>query len=136
MAKFFKLEVVVPDREVFNEEVSSLTVPGAAGEFGVWARHEPLVSILKPGTFTVAQGARRYFYFVSGGFIEVTPQSVTVLAEAFEPADEINVEEEEKNRKRSQDKMAKTKDPVERDAARAAFARAQARLLTVKKAKA
>ncbi len=135
MAKFFKLEVVVPEREIFSEEVSFITVPGAAGEFGVLARHEPLISILKPGAFLVAQGQARKFYFVSGGFIEVTPASTTVLAEEFEPVEEINVEQEEKARKKAQEKIAKSKDPVEKDAARAILARAQARLATVKKSK-
>jgi F-type H+-transporting ATPase subunit epsilon len=136
MAKFFKLEVVAPDREVFNEEVSAITVPGAGGEFGVLARHEPLVSILKPGTFVVSQGVKRAYYFVSGGFIEVTPDSATVLAEEFEVASEINEEQEEKARKRALEKIAKTKDPVEKEASRAILVRAQARLSTLKKAKA
>ena len=135
MPKFFKLEVVVPDREIFSEEVSFITVPGAAGEFGVLARHEPLVSILNPGPFLVAQGATRKFYFVSGGFIEVTPSSVTVLAEEFEPVEEINEEQEEKARKQALEKLAKSKDAVEKDASRGILRRAQARLAAVKKSK-
>ncbi|HET9869249.1 MAG TPA: ATP synthase F1 subunit epsilon, partial [bacterium] len=133
---FFKLQVVAPDHEVFHEEVSGLTAPGAGGEFGVLARHEPLLSSLKPGAFTVDQGATRTVYFVSGGFIEVTPTAVTVLAEEFEPARDIDGEQEERARKKAQEKIARTKDPVERDANRAILARAQARLAAVQKAQA
>ncbi|MGH7738789.1 MAG: ATP synthase F1 subunit epsilon [bacterium] len=135
MRKSFRLEVAAPDREILSTDVSAITVPGAGGEFGVWARHEPLVSALKPGAFTVVENGERRLYFVSGGFIEVTPVSATVLVEEFEPVEDIDAEREEKNRKHATEKMAKSKDAVEKEAAHAARRRAEARLLAVQKSK-
>jgi F-type H+-transporting ATPase subunit epsilon len=136
MPKTFKLQVVIPDREVLAEEVTSVMVPGGDGEFTVWARHASLLSNLRPGTLTIVSENKKSFYFVSGGFIEVTPASVTVLAEEFEPAGEINQEKAERAKKDARAILAKPKEKAEIQAAKASLARALARLKAVQQSQA
>ena len=82
MADTFKLELVSPERLLVSEEVAQVEVPGAEGAFTVLPRHAPLLSALRPGLLDIGQaGGERRRYFVRGGFAEVGPAGLTVLAE-------------------------------------------------------
>ena len=77
-----KFELVSPERLVLSEDVDMVVVPGSEGDFGVLAGHSPVVSTLRFGTIEVHDnGAVKDRIFVAGGFAEVTPEGVTVLAE-------------------------------------------------------
>jgi len=77
-----KFELVSPERLVLSEDVDMVVVPGSEGDFGVLAGHSPVVSTLRFGTIEVHDnGAIKDRIFVAGGFAEVTPEGVTVLAE-------------------------------------------------------
>ncbi len=77
-----KFELVSPERLVLSENVDMVVVPGSEGDFGVLAGHSPVVSTLRFGTIEVHDnGAVKDRIFVAGGFAEVTPEGVTVLAE-------------------------------------------------------
>jgi F-type H+-transporting ATPase subunit epsilon len=77
-----KFELVSPERLVLSENVDMVVVPGSEGDFGVLAGHSPVVSTLRFGTIEVHDdGAVKDRIFVAGGFAEVTPDGVTVLAE-------------------------------------------------------
>ncbi|HXL72056.1 MAG TPA: ATP synthase F1 subunit epsilon [bacterium] len=135
MAKTFKLQLVAPDSPALTEEVTSVILPGGAGEFGVLARHMPLISTLKPGTLEVTRDGVKEFYFLAGGYVEVNPTSVIVLAEEYEKSDIINVERATLSKKQAEEKLASKAEGVSILKEKQALARNNARLQTVDKAK-
>lgn len=93
----FSLSVVAPDRSVVEERVTSVTAPGEEGYLGVWAGHEPLIAGIKTGVLEYTDSAsNRRFVAIGGGFAEVTPERVTILADSAELATEIDASEAER----------------------------------------
>jgi len=80
------LEIVTPERSLVREEVDEVQVPGAEGYFGVLPGHAPLLAMLKSGELWYRIGSRRETVPIAGGFVEVLPDRVTVLAEVAESA--------------------------------------------------
>lgn len=80
MAKLH-FSLVAPERELVNEEVDQVDVPGAEGEFGVLPNHAPVMTIVQPGALRVYNNGAVRKIFVNGGFADVTPAGLTVLAE-------------------------------------------------------
>ena len=136
MSKTFTLNLVAPDRPSLTEEVTSVVLPGGAGEFGVLAGHMPLISTLKAGTLEVTKGGVKEFYFIAGGYAEVNGKSVIILAEEYERAEEIDVERSKLSQKQAQEKLASKAEGVNALKERHSLDRNTARLLTVEKAKA
>jgi F-type H+-transporting ATPase subunit epsilon len=98
MARTFSLSVVAPDRSILDDEpVTSLVAPGTEGYFGVMAGHTPLIAALRPGLLEYVDAATgsRSFVAVGGGFVEVTPTKVTVLADDAERTQDIDVAQAE-----------------------------------------
>ena len=91
MADKIQLEVVTPERRVLGEPVDMVTVPGLNGELGVLPGHTPLISQLKTGVLSYLQDGRTTQLLVSGGFVEVRDDHVSVLAEIAERPEEIDV---------------------------------------------
>ena len=87
-----KLEIITPERKVFDDTVDSVTVPTMTGEVGILPNHAPLISTLKSGVLTVSTKGSSERMVVSGGFLEVSSNKVSVLTDIAEKADEINVE--------------------------------------------
>jgi F-type H+-transporting ATPase subunit epsilon len=85
----FPFELVSPERVLFAGDVTSVVVPGAEGEMTVLANHAPFMSALRAGIVTVDGGKR---LFVQGGFVDVSPSGLTLLAEKAVPVEEINAE--------------------------------------------
>ena len=77
----FHFNLVAPDKLLFSGEVDQVDVPGMEGDFGVLADHAPLVALLRPGVLTVKVGADAQRIVIFGGFAEVSPQGLTVLAD-------------------------------------------------------
>src|SRR4030081_2571117 len=104
----YPLRVVSVERSLFEGEVEFMIANGADGELGVMARHAPLMPVLKPGPLRIQEvmGGSEELLFVGGGFLEVLPDRVTVLADVAEHADEISVERAEEGRRRAQEKLA------------------------------
>ena len=136
MSKTFKLNLVAPDRPSLTEEVTSVILPGGAGEFGVMAGHMPLISTLKAGTLEVTKNGVKEFFFIAGGYAEVNGASVIVLAEEYEKSDEIDVEQSQLSKKKSEEKLASKSEGVNLIKEKNALDRNVARLQTVEKAKA
>jgi len=82
--------VATAEREVYRGDADFLVVPGAAGELGILPKHTPLLSALKPGELRIQLGDHLDEVFVSGGFIEVQPHMITVLADSAERASDID----------------------------------------------
>lgn len=85
-----QLDVVTPERRVLSEAVDMVTVPGLAGELGILPGHTPLISQLQTGVLSYTVGGRTQQLHVSGGFIEVNDDHVSVLAEVAERPEEID----------------------------------------------
>lgn len=126
----YPLRVVSVERSLFEGEVEFMIANGADGELGVLARHAPLMTILKPGPLRIQEtyGGEEQVLFVGGGFLEVLPERVTVLADIAEHADEISVERAEDARRRAAERLAGTVTADEEIEFRNALATAEARL--------
>ena len=90
MAEKIQLEVVTPERRVLAEPVDMVTVPGLGGELGILPGHTPLISQLQTGVLTYVAEGKSNLLHVSGGFVEVRDDHVSVLAEVAERPDEID----------------------------------------------
>lgn len=89
MAGTFKFELVSPEKVLLSEDAEQVVVPGADGDFGVLGGHAPLVSTLRPGVIEVDLPGKKRRVFVKGGFAEVEPDRLTVLAERAMDVDEL-----------------------------------------------
>jgi F-type H+-transporting ATPase subunit epsilon len=89
MADTFSFSLVSPERELVNQQVEMVVVPGSEGDFGVLKGHAPVVSRLRPGLVCVTADGEEKRYFVYHGFAEVTGESLSVLAEDASPVDEL-----------------------------------------------
>ncbi|MEZ0260683.1 MAG: F0F1 ATP synthase subunit epsilon [Alphaproteobacteria bacterium] len=107
----FKFELVSPERVLLSEEVKMVTVPGEEGDFGVLARHAPLLSSIRPGVVSVTGldgGVRKIF--VAGGFADVGPELLSVLAEEAIDVADLNKAELEGQLKGLEDDLGFAKD--------------------------
>lgn len=86
------LEIVTPERKVLSEPVESVTVPTASGEIGILTNHAPLISSLKPGILSYRKGGATEKMVISGGFVEVSANNVSILADIAEDASKIDTE--------------------------------------------
>jgi F-type H+-transporting ATPase subunit epsilon len=122
------LRVVSVERSLFDGDVDFIIANGADGELGILPRHAALMTSLKPGPLKIMQGEQETLIFVGGGFLEVLPDRVTVLADVAEHAEEISIERAEAARKRAQEKLAGTLTTAEEVEFQQALAMAEARL--------
>ncbi|HXG84200.1 MAG TPA: F0F1 ATP synthase subunit epsilon [Pyrinomonadaceae bacterium] len=86
------LEIVTPEKKVLNDTVDAVTVPTISGEVGILSDHAPLISALKPGILSYTRGGATERIMIAGGFLEVSANKVSVLADTAESAGEIDVE--------------------------------------------
>ena len=117
------LEIVTPDRSLVREEVDEVELPGSEGYFGVLPGHTPLLSMLKVGELWYRIGQQKHYLAVAGGFVEVLPDRVTVLAQIGERAEDIDVARAEAAKRRAEERLA---NPVDVDLERARFSLAKA----------
>ena len=131
-----KLEIVSPDKVVYSEDIYMLIVRSTGGELGILPHHAPLVTGLIPHAMRVkfADDRDEQLIAVAGGFMEVTPEKITVLATAAEQPIDIDINRAERARQRALDRLAKIHDEPEAavdidvERAQLALARAEARL--------
>jgi F-type H+-transporting ATPase subunit epsilon len=128
-----QLRVVSVERSLFEGEVDGqgrpfLVVQGAEGELGILPRHAPLLTTLRPGPLLIRNGQEEVTLFVGGGFLEVLPDRVTVLADVAERAEEISEEAADEARRRAQERLAGVVSPEEQQELLRALAVAEARL--------
>ncbi|MDD4997429.1 MAG: F0F1 ATP synthase subunit epsilon, partial [Syntrophales bacterium] len=129
MADELTLEIVTPERVVFNGVVEEVTIPGTEGEFGVLRGHASLLSSVDVGELAFVRDHKKTRFAVNTGYVEVTASKVTVLVETAERSDEIDVERARRARERAEGKMAKlSKEDVDFEKAKLALLRAVTRL--------
>jgi F-type H+-transporting ATPase subunit epsilon len=114
-----QLQIVSTDRSLVNERVDEVEVPGSDGFFGVLPGHTPLLALLGAGELWYRQGQEKHYLAISFGFAEVQPESVTILAQIAEKADEIDIARAEAARKRAEERLAMLSGAVDLDAERA-----------------
>jgi F-type H+-transporting ATPase subunit epsilon len=123
-----RLEIVTAERVVYSEDVSILVAPGIDGELGILPRHAPLLTVLKPGEIRVVEDGEDVYMAVSGGFMEVLGNKVTILADAAEHAEEIDIQRTEEAIERAQERITSRTSDSDLARAVASLRRSQARL--------
>lgn len=101
-----RLEIVTLERLVVSEEVDYISAPGIDGVLGILPRHEPLLTALTFGELRYKKEGQEHLFAIGGGFMEVRPDKVTVLADAADSTDEIDERRAEEARKRAQELLA------------------------------
>ena len=122
------VEVVTAERELYNGEADVVSVPGSEGRLGILPRHAALLTTLIPGELSIKLGGAEEPLFVSGGFLEVSDNSVTVLADTAEHAEEIDQARAEAARRRAQESLEQAASNVERAELLGALERAMSRI--------
>ena len=102
-----RCEIVSQDRTVFAGDVYIVVLPGAGGEMGILPNHAPVLTTLKYGVIKIRRAGKEEIYAVSGGVAEVQPTIITVLADAAENVEEIDVARAEAARQRAEEVLAK-----------------------------
>ncbi|MEE9398944.1 MAG: F0F1 ATP synthase subunit epsilon [Dehalococcoidales bacterium] len=101
-----RLEIVTVERMVYSEEVDVVVAPGVEGQLGILPHHTPLMTTLQPGELRIKKGAEELVLAISGGFLEIRPDKVVILADAAERVEEIDVARAEDAKRRAQERLA------------------------------
>jgi F-type H+-transporting ATPase subunit epsilon len=126
----FKLSVVTPEKTELEINVRSIVAPGSEGYLGVLSNHAPLITALKPGVLSVVdESDGESYYALSGGFLEVSANIATILADAIESAEEIDAERAEESLKRARERLLhKAELQIDTERVQASIERAKNRL--------
>jgi len=123
-----QVAVVTGEREIYQGEADMVIAPGVAGEMGILPQHAALLTALQTGEMRIKLGAEEDALFISGGFLEVYNNVVTVLADVAEQSEEIDASRAQAARQRAQDRLANVQDERERQRLSGDLARAVTRL--------
>ena len=124
----FRLEIVTAERMIFSDDVSAVLAWGVEGQLGILPHHAPLMTMLLPGDLMIRKDKEEEYLAISGGFLEVRPDKVIILADACERADEIDITRAEEAKRRAQETMKEVPLTLDAAAAEAALRRSLARL--------
>jgi F-type H+-transporting ATPase subunit epsilon len=128
MADKLNLEVITPEKLALREAVDEVVVPGLDGELGILPEHTPVISQLKTGILVYRQGNERKQMHVSGGFVEVLPDRVSVLSEVAEKPDEIDLQRAQLARERAEQQLASHSEEIDYHQAELKLERALTRI--------
>ena len=123
-----RLEIVTAERQIYSDEVNVLVADGVEGQLGILPHHAPLITMLKPGELLIRKDNEEIYMAVTGGFLEVRPEKVIILADACERSEEIDIERAEAAKRRAEERL-KTRPPeIDMFRAEAALRRSLVRL--------
>ena len=128
MADTLKLEIVTPAGTVYSENVEMVTLPGVAGQMGVYPQHVPLITHMVPGEMIVRKDGRDLFMATGEGLIEVTAKRVAILTDLAIPADRIDEAKAEEARQRAEARLHDKLSAAEVASVNASLARSLAQL--------
>jgi F-type H+-transporting ATPase subunit epsilon len=128
-----RLDIVTAERVVFSDDVDVVVAPGVEGQLGILPHHAPLMTMLSPGELLVRKGGEEFSLAISGGFLEVRPDRVIVLADAAERAEEIDIARAEAAKRRAEERLAEHAPGLDAAQAEAALRRSLARLKVVER---
>ncbi len=129
----FRLEIVTAERMVYSGDVDMVIAWGLEGQLGILPHHAPLMTMLQPGELIVRKDNEESYLAVSGGFLEVRPDKVIVLADACERAEEVDIARAEDAKRRAKEIMKAPLPEAETAAAEAALRRSLVRLKAAEK---
>jgi len=124
----FRLEIVTAERMVFADDVNEVVAWGTEGQLGILPHHAPLMTMLQPGDLLIKRDNEEEYLAITGGFLEVRPDKVIILADACERAEEIDVARAEAAKRRAEATLKERPSEVDTAAAEAALRRSLARL--------
>ena len=124
-----QLEIVTPERLAFSGQVDAVVAPGVEGELGILPHHAPLLTTLGYGELRLRTGAQEDFFAIAGGFLQVLPDKVVVMAETADLASEIDMEKAMEARREAERALQEGfEEPADLVRARAALQRALLRV--------
>lgn len=125
----YTLTIVTPEEVIFEDEVVSIVAPGSDGYLGILTDHAPLITALVPGKLTVKdKGGGESVFSLSGGFLEVSDNAATILADAVEPEEKIDVERARQASERAKERLQTKSQEIDVARAQAALSRALNRI--------
>jgi len=128
MAGTLKFEIVTPEGPAYSEDVERVTLPGVAGQFGVYPQHVPLLTRMEPGEIVVRKDGRDLFFASGAGLIEVTATRVSILTDLAVQADKIDEAKAEEARQRAEARLREKLSDEEHAAVNASLSRSLAQL--------
>ena len=128
-----RLEIITAERQVYGEDVDVLVAPGAEGKLGILPHHAPLMTALQPGELLIRKDGEETYLSVTGGFMEVIGNKVTILADACERSDEIDEQRAQEAMERAQERLRNQGADIQLEQAAVAIHRAQIRLNVVRR---
>ncbi|MFC1990405.1 F0F1 ATP synthase subunit epsilon [Chloroflexota bacterium] len=128
-----KLDIVTAERVVYSDEVDVVIAPGIEGQLGILPHHTPLMTTLQVGEMVVRKGGEEFSMAISGGFLEVRPDRIIVLADMAERADEIDLTRAEEAKRRAEERLSRSAPDIDAARAEAALRRSLIRLKVAEK---
>jgi F-type H+-transporting ATPase subunit epsilon len=129
------LLVVSADRSLVNETVDEVEIPGSEGYFGVLPGHTPLLALLGTGELWYRRGNEKTYLLIAGGFAEVQPDRVTILAQVAERAEEIDIARAEASKRRAEERLSSPTADMDFERARVALLKSLVRLQVASRAR-
>ena len=131
-----RLEIITAERQVYADDVEIVVAPGVEGQLGILPHHAPLMTTLQPGEIMICKGGQPSYLAVTGGFMEVIGNRVTILADACEHSDEIDEARAQEAVQQARERMASRESDLELEQAVTAIRQAQVRLNVVRRRRA
>jgi len=101
-----KLDIVTPEKIIYSDDVQAIVAPGIEGDLGILPNHAPLITTLRPGALMIRENGEELHLAIFGGFLEVRPHRVRILADAAERHDEINRVEAESAKRQAEQRLS------------------------------
>jgi F-type H+-transporting ATPase subunit epsilon len=127
------LEIVTAERRTFAGEVNAVIAPGVEGQLGILPHHAPLMTMLQPGELIIKKNGEELYLAITGGFLEVRPDKIIILADACEHCEEIDITRAEEARKRAEERLKSRSTEIDHAQAEAALRRSLIRLKVAEK---
>jgi F-type H+-transporting ATPase subunit epsilon len=128
-----RLDIVTAERLVYSEDVDLLLAPGVEGQLGILPHHAPLMTTLEAGEMVVRRGSEEFSLAISGGFLEIRPDRIIVLADSAERDDEIDLTRAEAAQRRARERIESHSTDIDAARAEAALRRSMIRLKVAQK---
>jgi F-type H+-transporting ATPase subunit epsilon len=128
-----RLEIVTAERQTFADDVNAVIAPGIEGQMAILPHHAPLMTMLQSGELIIKKEGEDIYLFVSGGFLEVRPDKVVILADACEHCEEIDVARAEEAKLRAEERLRSKSAEADQSRAEAALRRSINRLKVAEK---
>lgn len=128
-----KLEIVTAEHLTFSGDVNAVIAPGIEGQLGILPNHAPLMTMLQPGELIIRKDGEELYLAITGGFLEVRPDKVIILADACERCEEIDIARAEEAKKRAEERLKSHTPEIDNARAEAALRRALIRIKVAEK---